>query len=205
MLETEDFAKEASQRNIRTRDMPFWRMREVGSGLLRAFFIHRVLRSGHYPIVHAHVQMRRWFGDITLGKFTEIHDRVVLSAIGTAENPARLVIGDYTTIWYGTVISARHQIIIGNRCAISWNCTILDDDMHQVFYEEEVVAHLPKATAVTIHDHVWIGAAVTILKGVTIGANAIVAAGSLVKEDVPPDTLVAGNPARPIRRVKGWR
>ena len=57
------------------------------------------------------------------------------------------------------------------------------------------------AFPVTIGDNVWIGGGVTILGGVTIGKNAVVAAGSVVIRDVPPDTLVAGNPARVIRKL----
>jgi acetyltransferase-like isoleucine patch superfamily enzyme len=52
-----------------------------------------------------------------------------------------------------------------------------------------------------ISDFVWIGANVIILKGVTIGEGAIVGAGSVVTKDVPPYTIVAGNPARIIREI----
>ena len=57
------------------------------------------------------------------------------------------------------------------------------------------------AFPVTIGDNVWIGGGVTIIGGVTIGRNAVVAAGSVVIRDVPPDTLVAGNPARVVRKL----
>ena len=57
------------------------------------------------------------------------------------------------------------------------------------------------AFPVTIGDNVWIGGGVTIVGGVTIGKNAVVAAGSVVIRDVPPDTLVAGNPARVVRKL----
>ena len=57
------------------------------------------------------------------------------------------------------------------------------------------------AFPVTIGNNVWIGGSVTIIGGVTIGDNAVVAAGSVVIRDVPANTLVAGNPARVIRRI----
>ena len=57
------------------------------------------------------------------------------------------------------------------------------------------------AYPVTIGNNVWIGGTVSIIGGVTIGDNAVVAAGSVVIRDVPADTLVAGNPARVIRRI----
>lgn len=57
------------------------------------------------------------------------------------------------------------------------------------------------AYPVTIGNNVWIGGGVSIIGGVTIGDDAVVAAGSVVIRDVPPGTLVAGNPARVVRRI----
>lgn len=58
------------------------------------------------------------------------------------------------------------------------------------------------ARAITIHRRAWIGAGAIVLPGITIGENAIVGAGSIVTHDVPADTIVAGNPARPVRRIR---
>jgi maltose O-acetyltransferase len=58
------------------------------------------------------------------------------------------------------------------------------------------------AAPITIEDYVWIGMNATILGGVSIGKGAVVAAGALVWKDVPPFTVVAGTPARAIRRRK---
>jgi maltose O-acetyltransferase len=55
---------------------------------------------------------------------------------------------------------------------------------------------------ITVEDYVWIGGNSTILPGVTIGKHAIVAAGSVVTKDVPPNTIVGGNPARLIREIQ---
>jgi acetyltransferase-like isoleucine patch superfamily enzyme len=54
---------------------------------------------------------------------------------------------------------------------------------------------------VVVEDGVWVGACATILPGVTLGRGSVVAAGALVARDVPPHTLVAGVPARPIKSL----
>jgi len=55
---------------------------------------------------------------------------------------------------------------------------------------------------IAIERNVWIGAGATIIGGVTVGENSVVAAGSVVTKDVPPNTLVGGNPARVIRSIE---
>lgn len=64
---------------------------------------------------------------------------------------------------------------------------------------------LANAKPITIRNHVWLGENVMILKGVTIGEGAIVAASSLVLKDVPPHTLVAGSPAKVIKDNVSWK
>jgi acetyltransferase-like isoleucine patch superfamily enzyme len=59
------------------------------------------------------------------------------------------------------------------------------------------------ASPILIEKNVWIGAGATIIGGVTVGENAVVAAGSVVTRDVPKNTLVGGNPARVIRSIEG--
>lgn len=80
---------------------------------------------------------------------------------------------------------------------ISENVTIRDDDGH-------TVAGRPRQGKIVIGDNVWIGLNSIVLKNVTIGDGAIVAAGSVVTKDVAPATLVGGNPARLIRSEVSW-
>jgi len=109
---------------------------------------------------------------------------------------ARIAIGAGTYLNERVQIRCAREVSIGARCAISWDVSIMDSDFH--------VLDGPHIKPVRIGDHVWIGARALILKGVTIGDGAVVAAGALVNSDVPPGTLVAGIPARPIRAVQ-WR
>jgi carbonic anhydrase/acetyltransferase-like protein (isoleucine patch superfamily) len=110
---------------------------------------------------------------------------------------ASLAIGAGSYVTNGSRIIASLSISIGERCAISWGVTIIDDDGHG---RGKGPFHAP----VEIHDHVWVGCNVTILKGVTIGAGSIVGAGSVVTRSCAPCSLMAGNPARVVKSDVSW-
>ena len=95
-------------------------------------------------------------------------------------------------------IRCSKNISIGDNCAISHDVTIMDSDYHQIEGEKNT-------KPIVIADDVWIGTRCTVLKGVTIGEGAVIAAGSIVTKDVMPHTLVAGNPARVVRINVYWR
>lgn len=103
----------------------------------------------------------------------------------------------------GSQIRCRKAIVIGKNVAISRGVTIWDTDAHQVLYEDGSESVVDKK--VTIGNNVWIGNNVTILKGVTIGDNVIIGAGSIVNKDIPSNMLAVGNPAKPIKQIKGWK
>ena len=77
---------------------------------------------------------------------------------------------------------------------IAQEVIIRDSDNHEI-----IRTGYKKTAPIVIHDNVWIGTRATILKGVTIGEGAIVAAGAVVTKNVPPHTLVGGVPAKIIK------
>jgi acetyltransferase-like isoleucine patch superfamily enzyme len=93
------------------------------------------------------------------------------------------------------------EIVIGNDVSIAWNFEILDDDRHQIVIDGK----RPKQTEpIEIQDEVWIGHDVSVHKGVTIHEGSVVASNSVVLSDVPPNTLVAGSPAKVVRENVSW-
>lgn len=108
----------------------------------------------------------------------------------------------YSYLNAGSQIRCMEKITIGNQCAIGRNVMIMDFDAHQIIYANGTHNNITKP--VYIGNHVWIGAGATILKGVTIGDNAIVGANAVVTKDVAPNTIVAGNPAKVIKKNVKW-
>ena len=131
----------------------------------------------------------------------------------TFAHGGKINIGKYCYIGEGTRIWSAKEIIIGDRVLISHNVNIFDSlthpvsssQRHQQFKSIISIGH-PKEIdlqeePVCIKNDVLIGCMSIILKGVTIGEGAIVGAGSVVTKDVPPWTIVAGNPAKVIREI----
>ena len=117
---------------------------------------------------------------------------------------AELRIGDDTGISGGSFCAAK-SIRIGKRCLIGANALVTDCDFHAVKPEERRYNSNPDdigCAPVVIEDNVWLGANVTVLKGVRIGENTVVAAGSVVADSLPPNVVAGGVPAKVIRYLK---
>lgn len=118
----------------------------------------------------------------------------------TDQDDAAIVIGNNTRI-HGSCLHAYRRIEVGANCLIAANTVILDSDGHDLSPErpEERLTGHPEGVPVIIEDNVWIGMNCIILKGVRIGSGSVVGAGSVVRKDVPPRTIVAGNPATVVK------
>lgn len=134
-------------------------------------------------------------------------------SIAADRDGAAVVIGARTFVGNSSLVTAA-SIVIGDDVLISWGCTIVDHDSHSLEWSRraaDVTDYLDgrkdwravNIGPVQIQDKAWIGFNVIVLKGVTIGTGAVVAAGSVVTRDVAPYTLVGGNPAKPIRSLAG--
>ncbi|MCP3141042.1 acyltransferase [Pyxidicoccus xibeiensis] len=101
----------------------------------------------------------------------------------TCHPGARLVIGADTTFNYGVSLEAWERVELGARCMLASFVRIADRDGH-------------RTAPIVIEDDVWVAHGAIIMPGVRVGARSVVSAGSIVTQDVPPDSLAMGNPAR---------
>jgi acetyltransferase-like isoleucine patch superfamily enzyme len=116
---------------------------------------------------------------------------------------AILELGDSVNINSDTVhiksdtnILCSEHIKIGSGSLVSWGVNIFDSDFHKIVRKD-----FARSKPIQIINHVWVGSRATILKGVTIGSGAVVAAGAVDIKDVPENCLVAGVPARILKNV----
>lgn len=131
-------------------------------------------------------------GSITIGHFLMSRGPLYLKSV----NDGKLTIGDDVFFNHNCSITCAEKVTIGNHCMFANNIVIIDHD--HVIGGNGVTGELT-ARPVTIEDHVWCGANVTITKGVHIGAGAVIAAGAVVTRNIQENTVVAGVPAKKIR------
>ena len=172
-----------------------------------AFAFHGVAWGKGWRILGMPVIQRHRESTITLGDRLSLRSwprsnplaprQPVVLATRRAEAQLRVGAGCGFT---GTVLVAAEEIAIGDRVQVGANASIVDTDFHPLTPEGRARdfnagAHAP----IVIGDDVFIGMDSLVLKGVEIGPGSVVGAGSVVSRDVPPRTVVAGNPARVVR------
>jgi acetyltransferase-like isoleucine patch superfamily enzyme len=183
----------------------------TGSGAPRIIGVLRQLGSAG-QVLNARFRLR---GATSLGKRVRLRGRPAITNDGrmTIGDRVRLVstvatlelvslrgghveIGENTFVNYGTSIVSSAHVSIGEDCLIGTHVMVMDCDFHRVEDKTWDTSGEP----IVIEDRVWLGNRSMVLKGVRVGHDSVVAAGSVVTHDVEPRTLVAGVPAKVVRR-----
>lgn len=133
---------------------------------------------------------------IYIGSNCVLHGTSTFTGAKVFDNPT-LKIGDNTHLGANLGITVGSDVTIGNNVLIANGVNIFSYDAHSTNPAERHKP-APKETGkpVIIYDNVWIGAKSVIMKGISIGANSVIANSSVVTQKVPPDSLAIGNPAR---------
>lgn len=151
----------------------------------------------------------RNFGNLIIEKNVKINSRYSANPIGgmkrmsfVVRKNAELLIDENTGISNSAIV-CWSKIHIGKNVFIGGDCKIYDTDFHSINLSERVLSPDPnvKVAPVTIEDGVFIGTGTVILKGVTVGRESVIGAGSVVAKDIPAREIWAGNPARFIRKI----
>ena len=141
-------------------------------------------------------------GEVKLGARLGLRGPTVRCEIGAAEKSAFLHIGNRVYMNNGASVVAHCGIEIGDGSFVADYVTITDSNFHALDPQ-----HPPRSAPVVIGRNVWIGTRTLVMPGSKIGDHTVVAAGSVVRGDLPPRVLAAGNPAQPVKDLDvpdGW-
>lgn len=131
--------------------------------------------SAHFTLSH---------GTLKLGKRLKVRRNVNFSV-----NGGELCIGDHCFFNHNCCVAAHEKIVIGERCSFGPGVMLFDHD-HDFRAEGGKNSGKFKTAPIKIGNNVWLGTNVIVLRGVTIGDNAVVGAGTVVKHDIPSNTVV---------------
>ncbi|HEX5712247.1 MAG TPA: acyltransferase [Solirubrobacterales bacterium] len=154
------------------------------------------------PLFYEGWPLLRTDGPITLGENCRMRGGPTRTRLVTRSG-GRIELGARVGINHGVEIVAEHLVRIGDDSGLAPLASIADTNFHPLGEGDEV-----KSGPVEIGANVWVGRGALVMPGVTIGDHSVVASGAVVTRDVPPRSLVAGNPARVVREIaasEGWR
>lgn len=166
-----------------------------------------VAEIGHGTKIKGRIERRHRLASVRIGR-----DSLIAGVLVVEDENSQLTIGNRVFIGGNSLVDCLHQIEIEDDVLISYQVIIMDSDNHSLRASERI-GDLQRwrnqkydwsrvnSAPVVIHTKAWIGARAIITKGVVIGEGGIVASGSVVTKDVPPYTIVGGNPARVIREL----
>lgn len=131
--------------------------------------------------------------------FIAAQDKKVRLSVWSDNPDAKgITIGNYCLICPGVRISAAAEINIHDSVMLASGVYVTDADWHEIYDRGTPIG---TTAPVTLEENVWVGDSCIVCKGVTIGRNSIIGAGSVVVSDIPPDSIAVGNPARVVKQL----
>ena len=157
---------------------------------------------GKHPFIVKPWHIEMFGGPISIGDNITLlgcsDKRTRLTVWSDKKDIQGIMIGDHVLISPGVRISAANSISIADSCMLASNVYITDSDWHGI-YDRSMP---PKEKSfVKLEENVWVGDSAIICKGVTIGKNSIIGAGSVVTSDIPANVIAAGNPVKIIKQL----
>jgi acetyltransferase-like isoleucine patch superfamily enzyme len=176
-------------------------------GKLRAVGAKQLAIIGRNTEITGVIDMRSERSQVIIG-----NDCLIEGTLVTETDESNIIINNNVYIGGTTILDCVKSITIEDDVLISYQCILFDSDNHSLkssirqkdladWKQKKHDWTTTKSLPIRISRGAWLGARVIVTKGVTVGEGAIVAAGSVVTKDVPPWTIVAGNPARIVREL----
>lgn len=160
----------------------------------------RAVHVGAYSHLDPNVHVLGW-QQVRIGHHTVISEDTWLNVNDRGGSAPMIVIGDNCFIGRRNFLSAGAAIKIGDFCLTGIDCHFLGSDhVHSSPFIPYVTSGTTQDVAIEIGPNCWLGSSVTVLKGVKVGYGSIIGAASVITRDVPPFSIVVGNPGRVIRR-----
>ncbi|PHR21885.1 MAG: acetyltransferase [Sphingopyxis sp.] len=162
--------------------------------------MRRLFRFSYGLFSRTRFAFSRIYWSVLLGKFdssARIYPTAIIRAPRNVRIGKNVVINDFVHIWGAGSVEIGDETMIAAHSAIISQTHDTEALRHAKLYRETLILE-----SVNIGRNVWVGSNVSILPGVTIGDNAILAAGSVVNKSVPKNCIVAGVPARIIRDLQ---
>jgi acetyltransferase-like isoleucine patch superfamily enzyme len=168
----------------------------------RHFLRPQVEELGEGAVVRKPWYVRLDGPEIRIGRFTQIVGAwgrpVELCTFSNGEQSGEIQIGDHCLISPGVRISAATRVEVGDDSMLAAGVYLTDADWHDV---HDRTRSPGRSEPIVLERNVWIGDGVTVCKGVRVGENSVVGAGSVVVNDIPSNSIAAGNPARVVREL----
>jgi FkbH-like protein len=158
--------------------------------------VRKCTKVGAGPRVKGRMRVEN-HGSITIGERFSVVSRWIPLELLTGPR-GRIEIGNHVWANFGAMISAQASVSIGDRVMIGQHTIVADT----AFPDHPNAEADPTARPIEIGNDVWLAGRVTVYPGVRIGAGAVIMAGSIVTEDIPPSVIAGGIPARPLWKVK---
>ena len=144
-------------------------------------------------------------GDIVVGDKVRLDGKISITFAARFADHPLFEIGDNSSIGHNCDFRIGKRISIGRNCSLSGGILVMDSNGHPADPQPRWEGHAPEpddVRPVVIRDGVWIGLRCIIFPGVRIGEGSVISAGSVVRTHVPPYSVVAGNPAKLMFRLK---
>jgi acetyltransferase-like isoleucine patch superfamily enzyme len=184
------------------RDAYYFAMRVF---ICEPFFKAHCARYGRNFHTDAHLHWVSGKGDIVIGDNVTLAGTIAIGFAARFSDRPMLRIGDNTGIGGGCAFTVGKLIEIGRNCNLSGGIQIMDSNGHDTDPASRWKHQAPRpedVRPVIVRDNVWIGRSCIIFPGVKIGEGSVISAGSVIRSHVPPYSVVAGNPAKVMFRLK---